>query len=260
MKIHTTLATAQDVFVDAGGMFGAGFNRRVSGWTYNECFRYDAERFSRELQGGWQSADKLIAEGKIYYIHNFHRSHGNCSEGFALQYGSKWACNTCGNIGVDKPWWAIKVTKDGNAWMCAGEGFSNLQDSENFAFGDTRDQAIVNYGNLMTTKKIAAIASQKGSIMSTPNLLLDIIQAVPDIGDKNAREITIARMAFAAGQNNTKDTKRLDWWIRKSPGICTINDNLICIAWLDGEVVLSVEGATVRKAIDAAIASPQGGV
>ena len=153
MKHHSKLATAQDVFVDAGGEFAAGFNRCVSGWTYHECFRYDAERFSRELSGGWQAAEKLIAEGKIYYTHNFHRSYGGCPEGHALQYGGQWACNTCGNIGVDKPWWAIKVFKDGNAWICVGENFDNLQESDNYAFGDTREQAIANYGDLMTEKK-----------------------------------------------------------------------------------------------------------
>jgi hypothetical protein len=40
---------------------------------------------------------------------------------------------------------AVKVIKDGNSFCCVGEGFVNLQESDNYAFGDTFDEAIENY-------------------------------------------------------------------------------------------------------------------
>lgn len=39
----------------------------------------------------------------------------------------------------------IKVMKDGNSFCCVGEGFTNLQESNNYAFGDTFENAISNY-------------------------------------------------------------------------------------------------------------------
>lgn len=39
----------------------------------------------------------------------------------------------------------IKVMKDGCSFCCVGEGFENLQDSDNYAFGDTFEDAISNY-------------------------------------------------------------------------------------------------------------------
>lgn len=45
--------------------------------------------------------------------------------------------------------WRIRVFKDGAAWCCVGEGFKDLQESDNYAFGDTRDEAIAAYGKIM---------------------------------------------------------------------------------------------------------------
>ncbi len=159
MKTHTKLANAQDVFVDAGGYFGAGFNRRVGGYTYAECFRHEAERYNRDLQGGWQAAERLIEEGKIYYEHNFHHSHGGCPKGFAFQYGGRWVCNACERERVNRPWWAIKVFQDGNAWICVGEDFADLQESDNYAFGVTKDEAIASYGDLMLSRDAAILST-----------------------------------------------------------------------------------------------------
>lgn len=39
----------------------------------------------------------------------------------------------------------IKVMKDGCSFCCIGEGFDNLQESNNYAFGDTFEDAISNY-------------------------------------------------------------------------------------------------------------------
>jgi hypothetical protein len=90
----------------------------------------------------------LIDEGKIYYVHNFHNL--KCPLGNAFPYGGTWACNTCGNQGLDEGWWKIKVMRDGAEWCCVGLGFENLQESENLAFGTTRNAAIEAYGLLMT--------------------------------------------------------------------------------------------------------------
>ena len=139
---------AQDVMRGNGGSAFAFFNRRVLGETYQEAFQHAHERQDASAHAGWQLADKMIAEGRLYYIHNFHHSHDECS-GYAFQYGGSWVCNTCGKANLLREWWKIKVRKDGNAWHCIGVDFENLQESDNYAFGDTREEAIKNYGDLM---------------------------------------------------------------------------------------------------------------
>ncbi|WP_042372679.1 hypothetical protein [Bacteroides neonati] len=39
----------------------------------------------------------------------------------------------------------LKVIPDGNTYCCVGEGFVNLQESDNYAFGDTFEEAIENF-------------------------------------------------------------------------------------------------------------------
>lgn len=34
---------------------------------------------------------------------------------------------------------------DGNSWICFGEGFVDLQESENYAFGNTEEEAIASF-------------------------------------------------------------------------------------------------------------------
>ena len=143
------LLMAQDVLKSGNGSAFAGFNRRVHGETYADAFQYDNERQDAAMVSGYWCADRLINEGRIYYKHNFHQSHEGCS-GYAFQYGGSMVCNTCGRNNLAKSWWNIKVFQDGNAWCCIGEGFTNLQESNNYAFGDTRDEAIKGYGDLMT--------------------------------------------------------------------------------------------------------------
>lgn len=50
---------------------------------------------------------------------------------------------------VDKEWWKIQVEKDGNEFCCHGLDFVNLQESSNYAFGKTFEEAISNYEKLM---------------------------------------------------------------------------------------------------------------
>lgn len=42
----------------------------------------------------------------------------------------------------------ITITQDGGSWRCAGPGFVNLQESINYAFGDTPDAALSEYRRL----------------------------------------------------------------------------------------------------------------
>lgn len=141
-------AYAQDVFKNADGGFSAGFNRCVGGQSFADAFQYDNERQNRDMVAGFYQAEDMIRDGEIFYVKNFHKL--ECPNGYAFQYGGTYVCNTCNCDHLDKEWWKIKVQKDGNAWCCVGNGFINLQESDNYAFGDTREQAIQAYGELMT--------------------------------------------------------------------------------------------------------------
>lgn len=140
--------TGQDYIKNPCSSSISGFNMKIYGHSYCDAFQYPHERQDADRHGGWDLAERLIDEGKIYFVHNFHRSHGGCDNGHAFPYGGTWACNTCNCDHIDKPWWTIKVMKDGNAWCCVGESFVKLQESDNYAFGDTKDEAIQNYGDL----------------------------------------------------------------------------------------------------------------
>ena len=150
--------TAQDVLrqpADAGAM--AGFNRRIAGEGYAEAFQYPHERQDGAMVAGWSLADGMIREGKLFYQENFHRKPWTSEGCFGIRYGGSICCNGCGLSKLEREWWKVKVFMDGNAWVCIGTGFENLQESDNYAFGDTRDEAIENYGRLMLkAEKVAA--------------------------------------------------------------------------------------------------------
>lgn len=147
----TKFLTGQYIMKDPSSGAISGFNMRIYGHSHSDAFRYPYEWQNASRHGGWDLAEKLIDEGKIYYVHNFHKL--KCPTGHAFPYGGTWVCNTCGNSGLDEEWWKIKVMQDGNEWFCVGLGFTNLQESSNFAFGTTRDAAIEAYGILMTSMK-----------------------------------------------------------------------------------------------------------
>jgi len=144
MKInhYNKLQTAQHIAWDASGLFSSGFNRRIYGETIAEATKDQP----LAVHQGYNYADKLIKNGEIYYIHNFHQK--ECV-GMAFQYGGFWVCNTCGGKAVDESWWTIRVFQDGNEFCCVGENFVNLQESNNYAFGKSRAEAINNYGDIM---------------------------------------------------------------------------------------------------------------
>jgi hypothetical protein len=137
----------QDFGLD--GEFGSGFNRRVQGTGHLATDMGHAGTYRPEVLGGWYFADEKVRNGEIFYTHNFHASHGGCPNGYAFPYGGTWVCNTCGNSRLDRDWWRVKVKKDGAAWICYGVGFEDLQASDNYAFGDTAEEAISNYGDKM---------------------------------------------------------------------------------------------------------------
>lgn len=144
--------TAQNVLPEFYSWYSTetaqGFNIRVYGGDYGELSK------NRISSSGFDIADNLINEGRIFFVHPFKCDRNDkCPTRF--QYGGFWACNTC-NTHIDTPdWWIIKVMKDGNAWCCIGEGFVNLQESDNYAFGSTRIEAIENYRLLFTKQKAA---------------------------------------------------------------------------------------------------------
>ena len=142
------MKSAQDYMTGSGDAM-AGFNRRIYGETFNDAFQHARGEEYGRLYSGWMLAESMIAAGKIYSVHNFHNSHDGCS-GHAFIYGGGWVCNTCERSNLRRPWWIIKVYEDGDQWCCVGKGFENLQESSNYAFGATREEAIKNYGQVMT--------------------------------------------------------------------------------------------------------------
>jgi len=104
------LKFAQDFFKNGGGHFGGGFNSRVYGESLVDTIRGDTGEICAHRIQGWHEANEMIQTGKIFFKHS--------------------------NAGV------IKVYEDGNAWCCVGEGFKDLQESDNYVFADTRKDAI----------------------------------------------------------------------------------------------------------------------
>ena len=149
------MKTGQDYIKNPCSSSISGFNMRIGGHSYNDTFQYPHERQDWDRQGGWDLADKLINEGKIFYLHNFHQSHGDCPNGHAFPYGATWVCNTCNSERLDKPWWIIKTYMGANAWICVGEKFKDEQESDCYAFGNTKEEAIKNYGDILS-QKVAA--------------------------------------------------------------------------------------------------------
>lgn len=122
--------TAQDYLKDtASGQMRGGFNARLQGESFAKALEFVPQGWHwGQRCAGWDAANKMILDGKIYSVHRFE----------FLPPCTLWP-----------EWWVVKVYKDGDEWCCVGEGFESLQESDNFAFGDTRDQALENYKQLM---------------------------------------------------------------------------------------------------------------
>jgi len=141
--IHNSFKTAQDVLSNrcCGDVCG-GFNTRIYGEELDNRYASQGRR------SGYYKAEDMIRDGRIFYVHSFHRTHSKC-KGHAFLYGGFWVCNSCGGKGVDMPWWKIRVFKDGHVWCCVGEGFKDQQTSSNYGCGNTRQEAINAYGDKM---------------------------------------------------------------------------------------------------------------
>lgn len=115
-----------------------GMSIRIDGGDYDDLIQhYNAP----QMFPYFDYAEQLINKGEIFFIYPF-----KCDCGHArFQYGGSWACNTCGNCITVPEWWKIRVTKDGDSYCCVGNGFIDLQESSNYAFGDTFQEAIDNY-------------------------------------------------------------------------------------------------------------------
>lgn len=119
-------------------IYGSGEPRRSD---YGSSSQWYAE------QKGYDYAKKMAKEKGIAFTHIF--KCGNSESCHPFSYGGFFVCNSCGNKGVDKEWWKIKVEKDGNAFCCHGLDFQDLQSSNNYAFGYTFEDAISNYEKVM---------------------------------------------------------------------------------------------------------------
>ena len=133
---------AYDIFKNPSGEFCSGFNSFINGHSYYETCQYP----TTDRVNGWYTADEMAREGKVFFFRRF--PHPPCTGG-AFPYGGFWVCNTCGGKGIDKPWWWIRVERDGKSYCCYGLDFVDLQESDNVAFGDTFEEAISEYGKVM---------------------------------------------------------------------------------------------------------------
>jgi len=98
-----------------------------------------------QVSAGFTAAEMRVCGGFLYYTHVFKCACG----GTPVKVAGYWCCHDCGSPGIDSSWWNIKVCRDGDAWCCIGEGFNDLQSSDNYAYGDTREDAIEVYGRMM---------------------------------------------------------------------------------------------------------------
>ena len=127
-----------------------GMSIRIQGGDYKELMK---NHNARDMFPYFTKADEMIKNGRIFFVKPMKCKPNGCPTRF--EYGGGWACNSC-NTCVNTPeHWKIKVMKDGNAYVCIGNGFEDLQSSSNYAFGDTFEDAINNYEKLQWEKEIA---------------------------------------------------------------------------------------------------------
>ncbi len=145
------LKSAEEL-IKASPMVVAGFNQFIYGMPEPRYPDYgDKSQWYAEKQG-YDFAKNMAKENGIAFTHVFKcRLDSNC---YPFSYGGGFVCNNCGGSNLNKDWWLIKVEKDGNAFCCHGLDFVNLQESSNYAFGDTFEEAISNYETLMLKTQI----------------------------------------------------------------------------------------------------------
>lgn len=139
------LKTAQGL-IKSNSYVMAGFNQFIFGSGEPKRGNYGDKSQWYSEQQGYDYAKKMAKEEGIAFTHIFKCEKSGC---FPFNYGGFMVCNSCGGKGVDKEWWKIKVEKDGTDYCCHGLDFINLQESSNYAFGKTFDEAISNYQKTM---------------------------------------------------------------------------------------------------------------
>jgi hypothetical protein len=136
------LKYAQHLIKTKDSSVDCGFNMFIGGNKLNYSDNY-SDFGLRSV--GYDEAERMAKEDGIAHVHNF----GCYCGGSTYIYGGFFKCNTCHKSGVDKDWWSIKVEKDGDSFCCHGLDFVNLQESNNYAFGDSFYEAIEEYRKLM---------------------------------------------------------------------------------------------------------------
>lgn len=133
------LKYAQDLIKTANSSIDCGFNMFIHGKP-SPLYTDGYNDFYARSQG-WSYAKEMAKKGEIAFTHRFKCRCG----GYPISYGGFWCCNSCGGKDVDMEWWNIKVEKDGDSFCCHGLDFVNLQESNNYAFGLSFEEAISNY-------------------------------------------------------------------------------------------------------------------
>ena len=147
-----TLKTAQELIKTSNSSVAGGFNQFIRGSSKPKSTDYgDNQQWWSETQG-YEFAEKMAKEDGIAFTHVF--KCGKESGCYPFDYGGFFVCNTCGIKSVDKEWWKIQVEKDGSQYCCHGLDFVNLQESENYAFGYSFDEAILNYEKVMLSQPV----------------------------------------------------------------------------------------------------------
>jgi hypothetical protein len=144
-----TLKNAQDLIKASNPHVRGGFNQFIHGTGEPVMSDYgDKSQWAAESQG-YEFAKKMAEQDCIAFTHVFKCGQAGC---FPFSFGGSFVCNSCGRNELKKDWWEIKVEKDGDSFCCHGLDFINLQESENYAFGDTFNEAIANYETVMLNK------------------------------------------------------------------------------------------------------------
>ena len=142
------LKTAQELIKTRNSNVIVGFNQFIYGKGEPKRSDYGDKSQWYSEQQGYDYAKKMAKDDGIAFTHIFkcESDKNNC---YPFSFGGSIVCNSCNRIGVDKSWWKIKVEKDGNDFCCHGLDFVNLQESENYAFGNTFEDSILMYEKVM---------------------------------------------------------------------------------------------------------------
>ena len=107
------LKFCHDLYSGRNAHFAGGFNSAIYGDSILKAIEETRGEICAQRIKGWDAAFELIKSGKAFYKHH------------------------SGEV--------IKCFQDGDKWICVGDGFINLQESDNYAFGDDFYHAIEVY-------------------------------------------------------------------------------------------------------------------